>query len=127
VLYRRTACAQSGEITKQPKLSSLKGHDEPELLRYKKPVLRMLIPDILAPNQVCGLRSSGGMRKDRRLGLIRNLPEGLSEMFIPRPPIASLKSSRPIATWRNSPLFFHQWCLCRRVILRCVWVVLWIS
>jgi hopanoid biosynthesis associated protein HpnK len=37
---------------------------------------------ILAPNQVFGLRWSGSMTKDRLLGIIRNLPEGLSEIYV---------------------------------------------
>jgi hypothetical protein len=37
---------------------------------------------MLAPNHVFGLRWSGGMTKDRLLGIIRNLPEGLSEIYV---------------------------------------------
>jgi hopanoid biosynthesis associated protein HpnK len=37
---------------------------------------------ILAPNHVFGLRWSGGMTKDRLLGIIHNLPEGLSEIYV---------------------------------------------
>ena len=37
---------------------------------------------ILAPDHVFGLRWSGSMTKDRILGLIRHLPEGLSEIYV---------------------------------------------
>jgi hopanoid biosynthesis associated protein HpnK len=37
---------------------------------------------ILAPSQVFGLRWSGSMTKDRLLGIIRNLPAGLSEIYV---------------------------------------------
>jgi hopanoid biosynthesis associated protein HpnK len=37
---------------------------------------------MLAPDQVFGLRWSGAMTKDRLRGLIRHLPEGLSEIYL---------------------------------------------
>jgi hopanoid biosynthesis associated protein HpnK len=37
---------------------------------------------LLAPDRVFGLRWSGHMHQERLLGLIRNLPEGLSEIYL---------------------------------------------
>jgi chitin disaccharide deacetylase len=37
---------------------------------------------LLAPDRIFGLRWSGGMTRDRLAGLIRNLPDGLSEIYL---------------------------------------------
>jgi chitin disaccharide deacetylase len=37
---------------------------------------------LLAPDRVFGLRWSGGMTRERLAGLIRNLPDGLSEIYL---------------------------------------------
>ena len=43
---------------------------------------RLRAAGIVVPDAVFGLRWSGAMTKDRLLGLLRNLPEGLSEIYL---------------------------------------------
>jgi chitin disaccharide deacetylase len=55
---------------------------------------------LLAPDQVFGLRWSGRMTSERLLGLIRHLPEGLSEIYL-HPATAAYAGSAAGYGYRN--------------------------
>ncbi len=55
---------------------------------------------ILAPDNVFGLAWSGNMTKDRLLGIVRHLPEGLSEIYL-HPATGDYLGSAPTYRYRD--------------------------
>ncbi len=56
---------------------------------------------LLIPDQVFGLRWSGAMTKERLRGLIRNLPEGLSEIYLHPATSGSFAGAVPAYLYRD--------------------------
>ena len=62
---------------------------------------RLRAAGILAPDHVFGLAWSGQMTKDRLLGLVRNLPEGLSEIYLHPATSANFAGAAPLYRYRE--------------------------